>query len=174
MADQTPLNDHSTGFLRAGELARLTGVSTDTLRHYERKGLLKPRRLPNGYRAYPAHAVMRVRLVQCALLMGFKLDELARVFKVRDQGGAPCNQVYALAAAKLAKVEERLNELTVVRDELRELLGDWEQRLETAAPHEPVHLLEDLAATKLVKTGQQALFNASWQTRNPHGKERKQ
>lgn len=174
MADKTPLNNHSTGFLRVGELARLTGVSTDTLRHYERKGLLKPRRLPNGYREYPAHAVMRVRLVQCALLMGFKLDELARVLKVRDQGGAPCRQVYTLAAAKLAEVEKRLRELTAVRDELRDLLGGWEQRLGTAAAHEPVHLLEDLAATKLVRTEQRALLNASWQTQKTHGKERKQ
>src|SRR5262245_53091889 len=43
--------------LRSGELARVSGVSADTLRHYERKGLLKPRRAPNGYREYPRHAV---------------------------------------------------------------------------------------------------------------------
>jgi len=53
--------------LRSGELARISGVSADTLRHNERKGLLKPRRAPNGYREYPRHAVERVRLIRAAL-----------------------------------------------------------------------------------------------------------
>src|SRR6266404_5381549 len=89
------------GVWKVGELAKAAGVSTDTLRHYERKGLLTPRRSPNGYRAYPAQALDRVRLVRTALALGFRLDDLARVFKVRSNGGAPCRQVRALAAAKL-------------------------------------------------------------------------
>src|ERR1700754_1035172 len=56
------------GFVRAGELARAAGVSTDTLRHYERKGVLqKPRRSANGYREYPPDALARVLLVRRAL-----------------------------------------------------------------------------------------------------------
>ena len=70
--------------LRSGELARLSGVSADTLRHYERKGLLKPQRGSNGYREYPRHAVERLRLIRNALALGFKLDDLERVFKIRD------------------------------------------------------------------------------------------
>lgn len=172
VADKASEREGGAGFLRAGELARLSGVSTDTLRHYERKGLLKPRRLANGYRAFPAHAVERVRLIQCALLLGFKLDDLARVLRVRDQGGAPCRQVHTLAAAKLAEVEARLCELTLVRDELRTLLSGWEQRLTTAAAHEPVHLLEDLAATELVRAQQRVLQKEFWQTNKTNKKER--
>src|SRR4029434_7929885 len=86
--------------LRSGELARLSGVSADTLRHYERKGLLKPQRASNGYREYPRHAVERMRLIRNALAIGFKLDDLERVLKIRDAGGAPCRQVRDLAAAK--------------------------------------------------------------------------
>jgi DNA-binding transcriptional MerR regulator len=134
------------GPLRSGELARLSGVSADTLRHYERKGLLKPRRAPNGYREYPGHAVERVRLIRAALAIGFKLDDLERVFKIRDAGGAPCRQVRELAAAKLDELEALVRDLTAMRDEMRELLKDWDRRLDSVPADEPARLLETLAA----------------------------
>lgn len=137
------------GPLRSGDLARLSGVSADTLRHYERKGLLKPRRAPNGYREYPRHAVERVRLIRAALAIGFKLDDLERVFKIRDAGGAPCRQVRELAAAKLDEIEALVRDLTAMRDEMRELLKDWDRRLDSAPPDEPARLLETLAAIGL-------------------------
>lgn len=133
--------------LRAGELARLVGISTDTLRHYERKGLLKPQRAPNGYREYPPHAVERVRLIRSALAIGFKLDELARVLKTREAGGAPCQQVRALAAAKLAELETLVSEIVALRDGLRAVLQDWDAHLAASAREEPAHLLERLAAS---------------------------
>ena len=75
--------------LRSGEVARRAGVSADTLRHYEQRGLLgKPRRLANGYRAYPPEALDRVLLIQRALAVGFTLDELAELLRARD-GGRP-------------------------------------------------------------------------------------
>jgi DNA-binding transcriptional MerR regulator len=135
--------------LRSGELARVSGVSADTLRHYERKGLLKPRRAPNGYREYPRHAVERVRLIRAALAIGFKLDDLERVFKIRDAGGAPCRQVRILAAAKLDELEALVRDLTAIRDKLRELMEDWDRRLDSAPPDEPARLLETLAAIGL-------------------------
>lgn len=135
--------------LRSGELARLTGVSADTLRHYERKGLLKPRRAPNGYREYPRHAVERVRLIRAALVIGFKLDDLERVFKTRDAGGAPCRHVRELAAAKLAELETLVCELTEMRDEMRALIKDWDRRLDSLPADEPARLLETLASMGL-------------------------
>jgi len=93
------------GDLRSGELAAAAGVSVDTLRHYERRGLIEPaRRLANGYRSYPRAAVSRVRLIQSALSMGFGLDELARILRARDGGRSPCQEVRALAAGKLEEV----------------------------------------------------------------------
>ncbi len=132
--------------LRSGELARLAGVSTDTLRHYERKGVLaRPRRGANGYRAYGPEAVERVRLVRRALAVGFTLDELARILKERETGRAPCRTVRELAAAKLAEIEERLGEMKAVRDELRATLKDWDKRLAHARAGTPARLLEALA-----------------------------
>src|ERR1700760_5028296 len=91
-------------FMRRGSLAREAGVSPDTLRHYERKGVLpKPRRSPNGYREYPPEALARVLLVRRALAFGFTLDELARLLRARDRGGSPCREGRALAASQLAR-----------------------------------------------------------------------
>lgn len=136
------------GFLRAGELARAAGVSTDTLRHYEREGVLaRPRRSANGYREYPPEALARVLLVRRALGVGFTLAELARIFRVRDKGGAPCREVRELAAAKLAEVEEQLRSLAGLRDELRETLTSWDARLAETGDGGRAGLLDALAAS---------------------------
>lgn len=132
------------------EVARAAGVSTDTLRHYERKGVLPaPARLSNGYRRYPKETVSRVRLVQRALAVGFTLDELASILRERDRGGAPCRKVQALARDKLADLERRLEEMTALRDELRGMLIDWEGRLRGAQPGRQARLLDSLADTDL-------------------------
>jgi DNA-binding transcriptional MerR regulator len=133
--------------LSAGELAKAAGVSTDTLRHYERKGVLpRPRRSANGYRQYPPAAVERVLLVRRALAFGFRLDELARVLSVRDRGAAPCKQVRTLAATKLAELEERLAQMTGLRDALRATVKDWDARLAKTREGVRAGLLESLAA----------------------------
>ncbi len=92
--------------LNPSELARLTGVSTDTLRHYERKGLLGiPARTQGGYRLYPPEAVGRVGLVRRALAIGFTLHDLAAALSERARGGTPCRSVRALVAERLAELE---------------------------------------------------------------------
>ncbi|MBI4485238.1 MAG: MerR family transcriptional regulator [Acidobacteria bacterium] len=126
-------------------MARLTGVSTDTLRHYERKRVLSPpERLANGYRRYPAEAVNRVRLVQRSLRVGFTLDELARVLAERQRGGAPCRSVRALVSTRLGELEKRLRDLTALRGELRALLRDWDRRLARTPGGTQARLLESL------------------------------
>ena len=140
------MREKNPEYLRSAELARLAGVSTDTLRHYERKGLLaRPRRSANGYREYPATDLDRVRLVRGALGIGFTLDELARILSVRDRGGAPCHEVRALAGSKLAEVESQLDELNSLRDELQRLLRNWDALLKKSSPSRRAGLLETLA-----------------------------
>jgi DNA-binding transcriptional MerR regulator len=100
--------------LSPSELAQLTGVSTDTLRHYERKGVLgTPARSQGGYRLYPPEAVAHVRLVRRALAIGFGLNDLAAVLSERDRGGAPCRSVRTLVAERLAELETRLHDLSM-------------------------------------------------------------
>ena len=136
----------SNGSLNSGELAKLTGVSRDTLRHYERKGVLpRPLRSHNGYRQYPPEALQRVQLIRHALSVGFTLDELARVLRVRDAGGAPCEEVRRIAAQKLLDVQNQLRELTKLRDDLQETLRDWDARLTRRAKGKRANLLESLS-----------------------------
>jgi DNA-binding transcriptional MerR regulator len=123
----------------------MAGVSPDTLRHYEAKGLLpKPTRSANGYREYPAEALARVGLVRRAVSLGFTLDELARIVKVRDQGGAPCHEVRALAAAKLAALEDRVTELRRSCDLLRDVLERWDTLLDGTPAGKRAALLDAL------------------------------
>jgi len=134
------------GALSSGELADLAGVSRDTLRHYERKGVLpRPLRGHNAYRQYPPEALQRVQLVRRALSVGFTLDELARVLKVRDAGGAPCEDVRRLAAQKLLNVQDQLRELTRLRDDLQETIKEWDTRLARRAGGKRANLLESLS-----------------------------
>jgi len=136
----------SNGSLSSGELAELAGVSRDTLRHYERKGVLaRPLRGHNGYRQYPSEALQRVQLVRRALSVGFTLDELAKVLRVRDVGGAPCEEVRKIAAQKLVAVQDQLRELTELRDDLQKTLQDWDARLARRGKGRRADLLESLS-----------------------------
>ena len=129
----------------SGALGKLAGVSADTLRHYERKGVLaRPRRGSNGYREYPAEALERVQLIRRALAVGFTLDELAGILKVRDRGDSPCEEVRKLAAIKLQEVDIRLKELRQLRDQLRTTLQSWDTRLANRSTGERAHLLKHL------------------------------
>ena len=137
-------------FFSSGELAKVTGVSRDTLRHYEKKGVLaRPRRTASGYREYPAPAVERVLLIRQALKVGFTLEELARILKIRDQDGAPCRQVKRLTETKLAEIETRLQEMLAMRDALRQILDDWNVRLASTRDEERAALLESLITVQL-------------------------
>lgn len=130
----------------AGELAAATGVSTDTLRHYERKGVL-PRapRSANGYRRYPESALERVRLIRSSLAIGFTLDELARIFAERDRGGAPCQEVYGLAVEKLADLDEQIRSLVELKRRLRLVVSDWDTRLAVTPKTDKAGLLDSLS-----------------------------
>ncbi len=108
--------------LLIGELAKIVGVSADTLRHYERKGVIaSPVRSAKGYRLYSPETVERVRLVRRALTIGFTLNELAAILAEREKGGTPCRQVFSLAAAKLKDLEERIIEMQNLRDAMQTL-----------------------------------------------------
>jgi DNA-binding transcriptional MerR regulator len=140
-------NKQPKDILLIGELAQLTGVSADTLRHYERKKVLaRPSRSVKGYRLYAEEAVERVNLIRRALAVGFTLDELAQILAERASGSPPCRTVHALATAKLENVKTRLREMELLRDELERLLGDWDKRLMRRRKNTPVNLLQTLNA----------------------------
>jgi DNA-binding transcriptional MerR regulator len=155
--------------MRSGELARLAGVSADTLRHYEKKRLLAPpHRAPNGYREYPESALPRVRLIQRALDMGFTLDDLAQVLSERDGGGAPCGRVRAIAAARLQALDVRIADLKRLHDELRQTVNDWDARLAVLSPGQRAGLLEVLGATPRRTSAKHTLHRANRRSPGQH------
>jgi DNA-binding transcriptional MerR regulator len=131
--------------LRSGELAKLAGISSDTLRFYERKGLLSPPgRSANGYRVYPLTALQRVRIIRSALAVGFTIQELGRIFKIRNRGDAPCEEVLRIAQTKLVQLESRIQELHQVKLDLQNCIGDWKKALARTHKGERAGLLEKL------------------------------
>ena len=127
------------------EVARLTGVSTDTLRHYERLKLLPaPHRTTAGYRRYSPETVTRVLLIQRALVIGFSLGDLGRVLKERDKGGAPCRQVRTLVGDRLIDLDKRIRDLLTLRRDLKALMKDWDARLAATPAGQRAHLLDML------------------------------
>lgn len=132
-------------YLRSGQLADLTGVSTDTLRHYERMRVLPlPRRTAAGYRQYPLEAVDRVRLVHHAMTLGFSLEELSKILGVRDRGGTPCRQVQALALQKLDQLNRQIDDLVALRSHMQKIVAEWQRRLNVTPDGQPARLLETL------------------------------
>jgi DNA-binding transcriptional MerR regulator len=134
------------------DVAKATSVSPDTLRHYERRGLLpNVSRTAAGYRRYTTATVDRVLLIQRALVVGFSLDELKQVLTMRDQGGAPCRSVRTLVGRRLDGLERRIGELLALRDELRVLLAQWDGKLANTAPGQRVYLLDSLGSTVTIE-----------------------
>lgn len=134
--------------LYSGELARLAGVSADTVRHYERNGLLPAAaRSASGYRIFPGEAVGRMRLIRAALCIGFSIAELADIFRERNFGKPPCRRVRSMAAEKLATLEARLREMRSWRQVLRATLQEWDRLLAKTPAGRKAGLLEAFAAT---------------------------
>jgi DNA-binding transcriptional MerR regulator len=131
--------------LTCGRLAALAGVSPDTVRYYERRGLLPPApRSAKGYRLYPAGSLERVQVIRRALAIGFTVSELAEVLHARDSGGAPCRHVRDLATAKLAQLERQQRELAEVCAALRRVLKHWDRRLSATPTGRSARLLDAL------------------------------
>ena len=159
----------SQGPMGPREVARATGVSTDTLRHYERNGLLPPvARTSAGYRQYSAATVQRVLLIQRALVVGFSLAELKRVLGVRDKGGAPCRSVRELVGERLNELNRKIEELTALRRELRLLLQEWDAKLEKTPPGQRAHLLETLGSRSRIERTRRERRGASGLRRRRH------
>ena len=127
--------------MTTGEVARACGVSADTIRYYEKHGVISAERGANGYRSYPDDVVRRVGILRRALDIGFSVEDVAGFFRQRTAGHPPCRKVRAAAQAKLQEIDDRIAEMISLRDHLAALLIDWDQKLAGGAP---AHLLESL------------------------------
>jgi DNA-binding transcriptional MerR regulator len=131
-AAHSPAAGGAGGGLRSGQVATAAGVNVETLRYYERRGLLaEPHRSPGGHRLYDADSVTTLRVIKAAQRLGFTLEEVAELLEVgrhrhRPRGArtVPATDagLQARAQAKLAEVEERITDLITIRDNLRAAL----------------------------------------------------
>ncbi|MFN3574453.1 MAG: MerR family transcriptional regulator [Phenylobacterium sp.] len=107
-----------------GDLARRTGAKVETVRYYEKAGLLPaPARTAGNYRAYEPEHLARLNFVLRARRLGFSLDQVRELLGLADERGRPCDAVDAIARTHLAEVEQKINELARLRDELASVIG---------------------------------------------------
>jgi Hg(II)-responsive transcriptional regulator len=108
--------------LTIGEVARRAGVGVETVRFYERRGLLnEPERKPSGYRQYAADAVTRLRFIRRAKDLGFSLKEIQELIALRLDPSASRADVRRRAEAKVADIDARIRDLRRMREALRKL-----------------------------------------------------
>ena len=113
--------------MRTSELARSTGVNSETLRYYERRGLLAaPPRTPGGYRDFPPEAVTGIRFIRRAQELGFSLQDIEELLQLSAGGPEGCETARTMAAARRDDLEARITDLQRMRDSLAELIDTCE------------------------------------------------
>ncbi len=107
-----------------GELARATGTKVETVRWYERIGLLAaPARTGRNYRAYSREHLERLSFVRRARDLGFSLEQVRELLRLSDQRDRPCEEIDLIARGHLAEVERKVADLTALGRELRQIIG---------------------------------------------------
>ena len=149
------MNQNSRPLL-VGQLARQAGVKADTVRFYERAGLLPhPERTAAGYRDYPPETAARLRFIRQAQALGLSLDEIKRVLRMRDSGKLPCDFVIELTVRRLREVEREVAGLKAVRDSLRRYVRHWKRTAnsDACASAEFCNLIEEIEIKVAPKAG---------------------
>lgn len=108
--------------MRTAQVARQAGVTTQTLRYYERRGLLPdPGRTSSGYRTYPADAVRVVRFIKRAQELGFTLSQIDVLLDLAAGGPDNCHATRRLATEKITELDTRIDRLVAMRNALEQL-----------------------------------------------------
>ena len=114
--------------LTIGRVAAAAGVNVETVRYYQRRGLLEePIKPPGGYRDYPTEVVKQVRFIKRAQALGFTLEDVAGLLQLNDTEACAKNR--ALAARKLALIEKKISELVTMRDALAKLVDQCDRKI---------------------------------------------
>jgi DNA-binding transcriptional MerR regulator len=114
--------------VKIGQFAEQAGVSVDTVRFYERRGVLPvPQRMASGYRTYSPESVQRIRLARHLQQLGFTLDEVIDALHASDRGGVSCDSQRWRLEVVLARIEAKIAALRVGRREVRSVLAACEK-----------------------------------------------
>ncbi len=116
-----------------GEVARRVGVSVDTIRFYEKEGLLAPAwRRASGYREYDGEAVRRLRFIRRAKQLGFTLADIRELLALRVESGSRCGRVKRRAEAKIAEIDTKIRTLRKMKNALARLTEACDERAPTS------------------------------------------
>ncbi len=114
----------------AGELAKKAKVNVETLRYYERNGLLKPHhRNSSGYRVFTDESLKRLKFIRKAKDLGFSLKETKELFGLKTGSAKSCDRVRLKAISKLKDVEKKIKDLRLMENTLQKLVDDCENRV---------------------------------------------
>lgn len=120
---------NETVWLKIGEVSRRTGIGIETLRFYERSGLLsQPARTEGGYRLYDSEALDTLEFIKRAQALGFTLEEIKRIIVESRAGQSPCDEVRNIVRQRLAELDERLQQMHRYREALSRTLKQWDER----------------------------------------------
>jgi MerR family transcriptional regulator, copper efflux regulator len=115
--------------LKIGEVSRLSGIGIETLRFYEKSGLLdRPGRTYSGYRLYDESVLTRLDFIKKAQVLGFTLDEIKQLIAHKSKGENPCAEVRAVVKKRLVELDEKIRQMNAYRTELSEALAEWEEK----------------------------------------------
>ncbi|MBV9957247.1 MAG: heavy metal-responsive transcriptional regulator [Acidobacteria bacterium] len=114
--------------LKIGEVSKLSGVRIETLRFYEKSGLLdRPARTAGGYRVYGEDILDRLDFIKRAQVLGFSLDEIKQIITEKRDGQSPCAEVRGIVRRRLAELDERMAQMRRYRKELAAALAEWDR-----------------------------------------------
>jgi DNA-binding transcriptional MerR regulator len=142
-----------TALLKIGEVARRAGIGVETLRFYERSGLLdRPARTEGGYRLYDAEALKTLEFIRRAQALGFSLEEIKRIIAESRAGQRPCAEVRETVRRRLVELDEQMAQIRRYRNALAATLKQWDEK--GYADGEFCGLIEssDLSAVKPERT----------------------
>lgn len=143
--------------IQIGQLAKETGLSIDTIRFYERKGLLKKSaRSEGGFRLFSSRDVATLKLVRKAQQLGFSLEEIHALIILRDQDTQPCRHVQEMLEEKLTVIRQKIEELKTLEEELKAGLRKCRREINRApASHgRSCPVLEQIARVDLTERKQ--------------------
>lgn len=125
--------------MKIGDLAKQSGAGVQALRFYERSGLLpKPNRTEAGYRVYSEADLRRVELIRQAKRLGFSLEEIKRILRLRQQGACPCGEVISILDRHLRETDEQISYLRRFRKEIAQTLHEWKRSGSDGIPGEVI------------------------------------
>ena len=133
------------GSMTIGQVARLAGVGVETIRFYQRQGLIaEPARRDSGYRQYDPEVVRRIRFIRHAKELGFTLREIKELLDLRVEPDCHCGDVLEMATAKIVDIEQRIEALDRMKQALAKLTATCRRRRRTA----PCPILEAIDETR--------------------------